>query len=81
MKKTIPGEIYNKLREQFKKGGKMLSVICKHFNRVEILNELDKCKSARINDVRVCERHKKLSFIVLSETSEIKNTKRKVNKI
>lgn len=67
--------------EGFAKGGKMLSLICKHFPRIQNLEELDFCLKSRVNNQKVNERHKELSFMVYSQTVEEKNIKIKPNKI
>ena len=66
---------------ELEKGAKILAVICKHFKRVEILKELDKCLQYKINDPKVSPRHKELSFMVYNNTLEEKNIKTKLNKI
>lgn len=67
--------------KDFEKGGKILAVICKHFNRKEIFEQLEICRNHKAYDQKVQDRHKELSYIVFRETIEEKNIKTKVSKI
>ncbi len=68
-------------QDKFEKGGKMLALVCKHFKRTEILEELQHCVQNRPNDPKVQERFKELSFMVYNQTVEEKNIKTKLSKI
>lgn len=60
---------------------KVLLWMCKNFENTLILKELDNCKSYRPYDNNVSERHKELSYIVLSSKLSSDGKKEKKLKI
>lgn len=68
-------------QEDFEKCGNIFAVICKHFKRTDILEQLEKCRTHKSYDNAVQDRYKELSFFVFKETVEEKNIKTKVKKI
>lgn len=75
--------IYN--QEDFDKGAKIMSVLCKHFPRSYILEEIEKCRNPQDNrekqKAQHNQRYKEVNLMVYNETMLEKNIKNKISKI
>ena len=79
----VQSMVYN--QKDFDKGAKMLSVICKHFPRTFILEQIEKCRNPQDNREKQKleheQRYKELNMMVYNETMVEKNIKIKAHKI
>jgi hypothetical protein len=79
----VQSMIYN--QNSFDKGAKIMNVLCKHFQRSFILEEIDKCRNPQDNREKQKNEHnqrfKEVSVMVYNETLVEKNIKHKISKI